>query len=232
VGLRPACNLASNTLVSDNPDSDGCYTLVLNRSPSISGGDGDLGTLTDSFTLPLPTYQVSDPDPGDTLTVEERIDNTQIRAPFAAAQNTDIVPEYPSELYKKLPNGEHTFSIKATDSSGASATRTYSFTKAVNVAEMRLAEPLPADDMPTAAALNVQGSFPVGSILEAWISNNANDEEPYWQDVSNKLNTGKAIILTNNDKTADDWGIGIRVKLSRNGAVGDCYISGVSGGYR
>jgi hypothetical protein len=33
-GLRPACNLASSLLVSDLPDSDGCYTLLFNEPPS------------------------------------------------------------------------------------------------------------------------------------------------------------------------------------------------------
>jgi len=38
-GLRVACNLPNSQLVSDTPDADGCYTLVFNRPPEISGGD-------------------------------------------------------------------------------------------------------------------------------------------------------------------------------------------------
>ena len=33
-GARPLCNLKSEILVSDNPDSDGAYTIIWNRAPS------------------------------------------------------------------------------------------------------------------------------------------------------------------------------------------------------
>lgn len=33
-GVRPLCNLKSEILVSDNPDSDGAYTIIWNRAPS------------------------------------------------------------------------------------------------------------------------------------------------------------------------------------------------------
>ena len=33
-GLRPACNLSSDLLVSDTTDSDGCYTVIYNQAPT------------------------------------------------------------------------------------------------------------------------------------------------------------------------------------------------------
>ena len=33
MGLRPACNISQDTLVTDTTDVDGCYTLVFNRAP-------------------------------------------------------------------------------------------------------------------------------------------------------------------------------------------------------
>lgn len=36
-GVRPLCNLSSSILVSDNPDSDGAYTIIWNRAPSDPG---------------------------------------------------------------------------------------------------------------------------------------------------------------------------------------------------
>ena len=36
-GLRPACNLSSDLLVSDTTDSDGCYTIVYNQPPTAPG---------------------------------------------------------------------------------------------------------------------------------------------------------------------------------------------------
>jgi len=64
---RPAFALPSSLLVLD----DG--TVMGNRPPAITGSDSSLGTLADSFNIDLPSYQVSDPDPNDTVTVEEKI---------------------------------------------------------------------------------------------------------------------------------------------------------------
>ena len=33
-GLRPACNLSSDLLISDSVDSDGCYTVIYNQAPT------------------------------------------------------------------------------------------------------------------------------------------------------------------------------------------------------
>ena len=33
-GLRPACNLSSDLLISDSTDADGCYTLIYNEAPT------------------------------------------------------------------------------------------------------------------------------------------------------------------------------------------------------
>ena len=34
LGLRPACNLSSDLLISDSVDSDGCYTVIYNQAPT------------------------------------------------------------------------------------------------------------------------------------------------------------------------------------------------------
>ena len=34
-GLRPAFNLSSDLLISDSPDSDGCYTVIYNTAPTV-----------------------------------------------------------------------------------------------------------------------------------------------------------------------------------------------------
>lgn len=34
IGLRPACNLSSDLLISDSVDSDGCYTVIYNQAPT------------------------------------------------------------------------------------------------------------------------------------------------------------------------------------------------------
>ena len=79
------------------------------------------------------------------------------------------------------------------------------------------------DDMPTKALVNIQGSFPAGSTLQVWICNNGNDAEPTWEDITSKILAGQKHFFTNQTKTAENWGVKLKVKLLRGPAEGACY---------
>ena len=65
--------------------------------------------------------------------------------------------------------------------------RTLSFDKAMHSVEFEQNVAMAADDMPTKALVNIQGSFPTGSTLQVWICNNGNDAEPTWEDITTCL---------------------------------------------
>lgn len=322
-GLRPACNLSSDLLVSDTTDSDGCYTIVynqaptapstitvpseviggenlsiswgqstdpdgnlagyklerkvnggswsqvysgssrsytdsitygwenvqyrvkaydaagaesayttsavrtVNRPPVISGSDTDLG----SFTAAPPSYEytVTDAD-GHQVTVVEKLDNTTLRTYTATLGDTNELT-ITSDQWLKLLNGDHTLTITATDAENEKAVRTLSFDKAVHSIEFVQTVAMAADDMPTKALVNIQGSFPVGSTLQVWICNNGNDAEPTWEDITQKALNSQKHFFTNDTKTAADWGVKIKVKLLRGSAEGACYIQSVGGNF-
>jgi hypothetical protein len=324
-GLRPACNLSSDLLVSDTTDSDGCYTIVYNQAPTapstitvpseviggenlsiswgqstdpdgnlagyklerkvnggswsqvysgssrsytdsitygwenvqyrvkaydaagaesayttsavrtvtnnrppvISGSDTDLG----SFTAAPPSYEytVTDAD-GHQVTVVEKLDNTTLRTYTATLGDTNELT-ITSDQWLKLLNGDHTLTITATDAKNEKAVRTLSFDKAVHSIEFVQTVAMAADDMPTKALVNIQGSFPVGSTLQVWICNNGNDAEPTWEDITQKALNSQKHFFTNDTKTAADWGVKIKVKLLRGSAEGACYIQSVGGNF-
>lgn len=119
-GVRPLMNLSSDIMVSDTPDSDGCYKVVYNQPPSISGSDSDLGKKTSSFVI---DYIVDDPDLNDTITVVEKIDNNIIRN--IATVNRNQVYSIPIDI-SNFEVGTHTVIIEASD--GVDKTiRTYTF---------------------------------------------------------------------------------------------------------
>ena len=325
LGLRPACNLSSDLLVSDTTDSDGCYTIVYNQPPtapgtitvpseviggenlSISWGqstdpDGNLagyklerkvddgtwtqvysgssrsytdsitygwesvqyrvkaydtagaesayttsavrtvtnnrppvisGTDTDlgSFTTTPPSYEytVTDAD-GHQVTVVEKLDATTLRTYTATLGDTNEL-EITADQWLKLLNGDHTLTITATDAKNESTVRTLSFDKAMHSVEFEQTVAMAADDMPTKALVNIQGSFPTGSTLQVWICNNGNDAEPTWEDITTKALTSQKHFFTNQTKTAASWGVKIKVKLLRGSAEGDCYIQSVGGNF-
>ena len=324
-GLRPACNLSSDLLVSDTTDSDGCYTIVYNQAPTapstitvpseviggenlsiswgqstdpdgnlagyklerkvnggswsqvysgssrsytdsitygwenvqyrvkaydaagaesayttsavrtvtnnrppvISGSDTDLG----SFTAAPPSYEytVTDAD-GHQVTVVEKLDNTTLRTYTATLGDTNELT-ITSDQWLKMLNGDHTLTITATDAKNEKAVRTLSFDKAVHSIEFVQTVAMAADDMPTKALVNIQGSFPAGSTLQVWICNNGNDAEPTWEDITQKALNSQKHFFTNDTKTAADWGVKIKVKLLRGSAEGACYIQSVGGNF-
>lgn len=324
-GLRPACNLSSDLLVSDTTDSDGCYTIVYNqpptapgtitvpseviggenlsiswgqstdpdgnlagyklerkvddgtwaqiysgssrsytdsitygwtsvqyrvkaydtagaesayttsavrtvtnnRPPVISGSDTDLGSFT--TTPPSYEYTVTDAD-GHQVTVVEKLDTTTLRTYTATLGDTNEL-EITADQWLKLLNGDHTLTITATDAKNESTVRTLSFDKAMHSVEFEQTVAMAADDMPTKALVNIQGSFPTGSTLQVWICNNGNDAEPTWEDITTKALTSQKHFFTNQTKTAASWGVKIKVKLLRGSAEGDCYIQSVGGNF-
>lgn len=58
-----------------------------------------------------------------------------------------------------------------------------------------------------------------------------NDASPTWEDVTQAVTSGSKFFLSNTTKTADAWGYNFRIKVKRNDATGDCFISSVGGNF-
>jgi hypothetical protein len=202
-------------------------TVVNNTAPTIDGSDGDLGTKTGAFAQ---TYVVTDPDNGQTITVTEKIDDTEKRS-FTATSGQSYSFNVTAAEWIKLLNGSHTLTITAADNYGGSAVRTYTFTKNETEIELTLATPLAADDMITKAIMSVTRQIPAGAEFTVEVCNNGNDDSPTWEDVTQAVNSGSKFFLSNTTKTASAWGFNFRIKVKRNGAEGDCFISSVGGNF-
>lgn len=324
-GVRPLCNLKSEILVSDNPDSDGAYTIIWNRTPTtpptitvpttvrggenltvtwdastdadgnlsgyilerqynggawaqvykginrtytdaitkgwqnvayrvkaydsagaesdyktsatrtvinntaptISGSNADLGTKTGAFSQ---SYTVTDPDSGQTLTVVEKIDGVQKRT-YNATSGQSYSFSVTAAEWLKLLNGSHTLTITASDNYGGTVTRTYTFTKNETEIEMTLATPLAADAMIEKAIMSVTRQIPAGATFTVEVCNNGYDAAPKWEDVTQAVASGSKFFFTNTTKTAAAWGFNFRIKVKRNGAVGDCFIVSAGGNF-
>jgi hypothetical protein len=198
--------------------------VVNNLPPTITGSDTDLGVFSDAFSGYA--YTVDDAD-SPSVSVQEIIDDAIFRTytPTLGQQQNFALT---GVNWTKISNGTHTVRIVATDSGGASTVRTLTFTKDVNTVEF-FTQILNADAKPTAALVNVQGSFPTGSILTVLATNNANDDNPVWQDISGSL--GSKAYFANESKTAATWGVQFHVTLQRGTATLPCYITTLTGGF-
>ena len=217
----------------DNAGADSAYTtspvraVTHNTPPAISGANTNLGEKTGAFSQ---AYTVTDQDSGQTLTVTEKIDGTVKRTHNVTSGQAYSFSVTAAE-WVKLSNGAHTLEITANDGTGGTATRTYTFSKNVSEIEFQLATPLATDDAVTKAIMSVARQIPAGAEFAVEACNNGNDDAPTWEDVTQAVNSGSKFFFSNTTKTAAEWGFNFRIKVKRNGASGDCFISSVGGNF-
>lgn len=201
-------------------------TIVNNKAPVISDSDRNLGILTDEYTV---TYVVTDAD-SDTVTVVERIDNVQLRS-YVVTLGVPNDFELTGETWLKQSNGTHTITITATDTFGNSTVRTYTFTKNVTSFTIRNTTPLESDTMPTRITLTVNRDIPTEADFLVEVCNNGYDSSPTWEDCTSSVTGGLVHVFENIKKTANKWGVVIKVTVNRNGGEGACYVNSIGGNF-
>lgn len=203
------------------------YTITNNTPPTISGADKDLGTFSNTGTTIA--YTVKDAE-NNAVTVNISIDGKSL-------SNTSVTlgQEYKinltGEAWITLNNGRHSVKIEATDSQGASATRTYTFIKSVTKMTFMNKVPYASTNMPGRAKIYVNRQIPTNAIFKVYACNNAFDANPTWEDVTSSVTNNLVYMFTNKTKTATDWGVKIKVVVDRNNTAGECYISEVGGNF-
>lgn len=225
-GVRPVVNLSSTTKISNSTDSDGCYTLVVNKLPTISGTNSNIGIKNDDFSV---SYSITDGD-NEAVTVTEYIDNVKVRsyvATLGATNNFNVN----GNTWLKLANGSHTLKIEATDGYDTD-TRTHTFTKSVNKLIVKRTTPIEASKMPTQIVVTVVKTIPYNAIMTVEVCNNGYDTNPTWEQIDkSSISSGLAYEFKNKVKTASKWGVNIRVTVDRNGGEGACYITEIGGNF-
>lgn len=220
-GYRPFIVVNSSIFVS----TDG--TVTVNTPPVISGSNGGLGTFGD--TPPSYRYTVTDAQ-GGAVSVQEKLDNVVKRTYNVSlgSQNNFTIS---ASDWRSVLNGNHTMAVTATDSQGASSTRSMTLIKNVTSLGFTLSSPMVADAMPDRCVINIQGNFPGGSTLKVEICNNGYDSSPTWEDITIQAQNGQKYFFTNKAKTASQWGVNLRVSLNRGSSSEPCYVSSIGGNF-
>lgn len=164
-------------------DKDGFATE--NQPPEVTSDAGEsgaaLGEKNEPFAL---AYTVTDGD-GDPMTITEKVNGVALAVRENVATGTELTVQCLSEkaLFQQILNGENTLTLEVDD--GKTTTDwTATFTKNVTRAVLSLAQPLTADDTITVAAMTLEGSFPADMSLSVEMTNNARDDAPVWETVT------------------------------------------------
>ena len=308
VGVLPLCNLSSDTLVSDEPDSEGYYTIQWNQAPTtppgitvpdsvksgkdaaiswaastdpesddittiytgsntsftdtgittamdsvqwrvrakdskdaystyttsqaktvthnadptVSGADANLGAVT---SPPSRAYTVGDVDNGDTLTIVEALDGSEVRTIADAERGKTYTFGLTAAQFAALAAGEHSMTITVTDSAGNSATRVVTFSRSITMISVQR-DAIETDAM--AEKILISARFlGAENNLTVEACNNAKDATPTWETVT----PGRKHLFTNKTKTATKWAVGVRVKLTKASTSDTIALYGVSGSY-
>lgn len=197
-------------------------TVVHNVDPTISGTDTDLGTVT---SPPSMAYTVNDQDTEDALTVVESLDGNEIRTIEDAVRNQTYTFALTEAQFAALSSGQHTMQVKVTDTLGNSATRTITFTRSVTGIEY-IVGPIETDAAAEKILVSLQYYAAAEDVVVS-VCNNAFDDNPTWE----LATIGLKHIFSNSTKTAEKWGVGVKVQISKSTGYDTISSRPVSGSY-
>ena len=207
--------------------TSGILAPINNHAPVISGTDENLGTKNAGFFV---RYTIADAD-SDVVTVTEAIDGVPLRTMVATLGET-ITFDIRNNTWLVLPNGSHTLTITANDGIDTTV-RTCVFIKSVDTLVIsNTSNPWWSSTMPTRIMLVVTRNLPLNADFKVEVCNNGFDTYNWvWEDATTAVKSGLVYQFTNKTKTADNWGVMIRVTVCRNSASGACYVSAIGGNF-
>ena len=204
------------------------YTFIkTNSAPLINySGQSDLGQLTSKPTI---TYSVSDNE-GDTITVTEKLNGEVIRE-FTATSNTNYTITLTDEFWLTCGKNTNTIEIAASDVNGGTSYKYITFTRQVNKVQITTKNPIETDVAATKIMVSPDWDK-TGCTGRVEVCNNGFDENPTWEDMTTMATLNRPYVFTNSTKTANKWGIKIRLTLTKNeGYTGEVAIYGFGGAF-
>lgn len=189
-------------------------TVDHNQDPTISVPGGDKGVVTTPFEV---EYSVNDPDEGDALTVTEALDGMAMRVIPEAERDAACTASF-AEYWPTLRNGSHALTITVMDDHGDSVTSSFTFVRNTTRIVVQLKEPYETETQIRQVLATV---LRTGGVLTVEACNNAYDDNPAWEVITQAVLDGRKKLLANEAKTADKWGYNMRVSVdpSYNGEL-------------
>lgn len=201
------------------------YTFArVNSAPSIVLTKTSYGEQDKPFSF---TYKVTDAE-NDKCSVRILYGSRVLDYKKDVALGTEQTYKFGKLDFAKIPAGEISIKIEATDANGGVASRLITFKKTINGCGYVFKKDTSAKA--TQAIISVSRKIDEKSTFKAYVCNNANDANPTWEEVTDMLD--KIYTLKNSNKTANGWAIGVKVEVVRGKDAGDSYLDAIGINYR
>ncbi|WP_232696189.1 DNRLRE domain-containing protein [Brevibacillus daliensis] len=203
------------------------FRVVWNRPPVISGTNEDLGVLTASPSL---KYSANDPE-GDAFTISEKVNGKVIRT-FPGESGVEYTVTIPNDAWLRLSLIDvNTLTVEATDSNGLTSVRAYTFRRTADKIAFQLAEPFITDIAAKRMIVSIDATIPTGADYTVEVTNNAFDTEPTWENATAAAKFNQKYLFENTEKTADEWGVNLRMEFTKGIATEFVVIRGFGGAF-
>lgn len=196
-----------------------------NYPPFISGDNSALGDATTRFKYKYVVYDGNDIN----ITVSEYVNEKLIRT-YTATGSQENELELSLENWNALPNGDNYIKIVAVDDNEATVTQTKHFNKIGGIIEFEYTPfGIELEECPQVINVKLDLKMPLTANIKVTATNNANDTQPVWDDITTAALSGHNHVFSNSVKQqgVQFYGVKIRVLINRNGADGDIKLYGI-----
>lgn len=196
-----------------------------NYPPFISGDNSALGDATTRFKYKYVVYDGDDIN----ITVSEYVNEKLIRT-YTATGSQENELELSLENWNALPNGDNYIKIVAVDDNEATVTQTKHFNKIGGIIEFEYTPfGIELEECPQVINVKLDLKMPLTANIKVTATNNANDTQPVWDDITTAALSGHNHVFSNSVKQqgVQFYGVKIRVLINRNGADGDIKLYGI-----
>lgn len=197
------------------------YFSRVNQPAQIKVSNTNLGEQNKEFSF---SFTPTDPD-GDKMTAKVYIDGVQIEDLGEVTGGKVKTCTIKRADFITLKNGEHKIRIDVKDSNGSISSAFITFTKKVTWYLYEYTEEL--EEMPIDIRVDMLANLADGIVKKIEVCNNAKDASPSWETIED----AKWCEFKNKTKTAEKWGLGVRVRVDRGTATQDSYIYGFNISY-
>ena len=204
------------------------YTFIkTNSGPVITlTGEEDLGELTSKPTV---EYSISDNE-GDEVTITEFLNGNIIKT-FTAVLGQKYSITLTDDFWIACNGKENTITISAEDSNKTTTYEYVTFSRKVD--KIQFTTKYPIETSTAASKIMVTPQWDITNATgKVEACNNGFDNSPTWEDITSMVTACRPYVFINSTKTANKWGIKIRITITKNeGYTGEVAIYGFGGAY-